>query len=44
MLDIGKLPSELLERLVFDNIGFKREEVLIRPGIGEDCAVVAFGS
>ena len=44
MLDIGKLPSELLERLVFDNIGFKREEVLIRPGIGEDCAVVDFGS
>lgn len=44
MLKTGKLDSELLEKIVFDNIKFKRPEVLTRPGIGEDCAVVDFGS
>ncbi len=44
MLKTGKLDSELLEKIVFDKIRFKRPEVLTRPGIGEDCAVVDFGS
>ena len=44
MLKAGKLDSELLEKIVFNNIKFKRPEVLTRPGIGEDCAVVDFGS
>lgn len=44
MLKTGKLDSELLEKIVFKNIKFKRPEVLTRPGIGEDCAVVDFGS
>lgn len=44
MLKTGKLDSELLEKIVFNNIKFKRPEVLTRPGIGEDCAVVDFGS
>lgn len=41
-LSIGKLDSELLEEIVFGNIHFKRPEVLTRPGIGEDCAVIDF--
>lgn len=43
MLKTGKLDSDLLKSLVFDNIKLRREEVLVRPGIGEDCAVVDFG-
>jgi hydrogenase expression/formation protein HypE len=43
MLKIGKLDSKLLEDIVFENIKFKRKEVLQRPGIGADCAVVDFG-
>lgn len=43
MLKIGKLDSKLLEDIVFKNIKFKRPEVITRPGIGEDCAVVDFG-
>jgi len=39
----GKLDSELLKELVFNNITFRRPEVITRPGIGEDCAVVDFG-
>lgn len=39
----GKLDSELLRKIVFNNISYHRDEVVIRPGIGEDCAVVDFG-
>ncbi|MDD2483758.1 MAG: AIR synthase family protein [Eubacteriales bacterium] len=43
-MKIGKVDSELLEKIVFQNIRFKRPEVITRPGIGEDCAVVDFGN
>lgn len=43
MLEIGKLDSELLEKIIFDNINFRRPEVITRPGIGEDCAVIEYG-
>lgn len=43
MLKTGKLDSELLEKIVFDKITYRRPEVLTRPGIGEDCAVVDYG-
>lgn len=42
-LSVGKLDSELLKELIFDNIKGLRQEVLVRPGIGEDCAVVDYG-
>ncbi|MDX9889130.1 MAG: AIR synthase family protein [Anaerovoracaceae bacterium] len=44
MLKTGKLESALLEELVFKNITWRRPEVLTRPGIGEDCAVIDFGN
>ena len=43
MLKTGKLDSRLLERIVFDNIKLRRDEVITRPGIGEDCAVIDYG-
>ncbi len=42
-MKIGKLPTELLEKLVFDNIENKREEVLVGAALGEDNAIVDFG-
>ena len=42
VLPIGKLDSEVLKKIVFDKITYKRREVLTRPGIGEDCAVIDF--
>ncbi|WP_027399519.1 AIR synthase family protein [Anaerovorax odorimutans] len=42
MLKTGKLDSELLKKIVFDNIKYRRKEIITRPGIGEDCAVVDF--
>ncbi len=44
MLKTGKLDSQMLKDIVFKNIKFKREEVLTRAGIGEDCAVIDFGA
>ncbi len=43
ILPIGKLDSSLLEEAVFKSIKYQRDEVLQRPAIGEDCAVLDFG-
>lgn len=43
MLKIGKLDSDLLKRIVFDKLTYTRDEVMTRPGIGEDCAVIDYG-
>ena len=42
MLKTGKLDSDLLKKLVFDKITYRSDDVKVRPGIGEDCAVVDF--
>lgn len=43
MLKTGKLDSDLLKELVFDKIKYRSNDVKIRPGIGEDCALIDFG-
>lgn len=43
MLKIGKLDSDVLQKIVIDKIKYKRAEVKTRAGIGEDCAVIDFG-
>lgn len=40
MLPIGKLDSELLKTEVFSNLTYRHPNVLIRPSLGEDCAVL----
>ena len=42
-MEIGKLDNETLERLVLGRVGELRPEVIVGPGIGEDCAVLDFG-
>lgn len=43
ILKIGKLPNSLLKSLVLDKINIKNPDVLINPGIGEDCTALDFG-
>ena len=43
VLKVGKLDSDLLKNEVIDRISLKRPEVLVRAGVGEDCAVIDFG-
>lgn len=41
-MEIGKLPNEILEKIVLSNIKNKREEVLVKAAVGEDSAVIDF--
>ena len=43
MLKAGKLDSDLQKSLVFNKITYRSDDVKVRPGIGEDCAVMDFG-
>lgn len=39
-MKIGKMPGNKLEEIILSKIGYKRDDVLIHAGIGEDSAVV----
>ena len=43
ILKVGKLDSDILEKIVFVNIRYKSADVIKRAGLGEDCAVMDFG-
>ena len=46
MFEIGKIPPEILERIVLDPLNsnpLKRTDVVLRPKTGEDCAAVDLG-
>lgn len=40
----GKVPTEVLEKIVFKNLGAKRDDVVLKPSIGEDAALVKAGN
>ncbi|KDR95676.1 Hydrogenase maturation factor [Peptoclostridium litorale DSM 5388] len=42
-MEIGKLTSQQLKEIIFDKLKNNRKEVIARPGIGEDCAVIDYG-
>ena len=42
-MEIGKLKTELLEKYIFNSLSSNRDEVVIRGGVGLDCAVMDFG-
>ena len=39
-MKIGKLPESVLIRSVLKEVGHRREEVLVGPSVGQDCAVL----
>ncbi len=39
-MKIGKIPGSKLEEIILNKIGYKRDDVLVHAGIGEDSAVV----
>jgi hydrogenase maturation factor len=43
-LPLGKVPVEVLERVVFKNLGVKRAEVVLGPSAGFDGAVLDLGN
>lgn len=42
-MEIGKVPENVLKRAVFKQIHRRRPEVLLHPGIGEDCSAIEIG-
>ncbi len=42
-MSIGKLSNEDLNHFIIDEIKPKRSDILVRPGVGEDCAAIKFG-
>lgn len=40
----GKIPIDILKDVVFKNLGAKRDEIVIGPSSGIDCAVIDVGS
>lgn len=39
-MEIGKIPENVLKRSVFKQLNCKRDEVIVHPGVGEDCAAL----
>ncbi len=45
-MKIGKLPNSLLNRIIIEPVNGnspQREEVLLKPSVGEDCSALCFG-
>jgi hydrogenase maturation factor len=40
-MNLGKVSETVLKRSILNQIGHRREEVLVGPAIGEDCSVLA---
>jgi hydrogenase expression/formation protein HypE len=40
----GKVPTKVLETIVFRNLGAKRDDVVLSPSIGEDAAIIQAGN
>lgn len=43
LMEVGKVSENILKRSVFKQLHNKREEVVLGPSVGEDCAMVQFG-
>jgi hydrogenase expression/formation protein HypE len=42
-LPSGKIPIDILKNVIFRNLGAKRDEVVLGPAAGVDCAVINLG-
>lgn len=42
-MKIGKLTNEQLKEIILKKMAFRRDDVVLRSNVGEDCAGVAFG-
>lgn len=42
-MKVGKLSREALQKYVLSTIRYRRDDVLVHAGLGEDCAIIDFG-
>ena len=43
IMEIGKIPNQLLEEKILSKIQPTRSEILVGAAVGEDCGVIDFG-
>ncbi len=41
-MEAGKVPNEILDKFVFSKLNSFRDDIILRPGIGEDCTAIDF--
>ncbi|MEG0326553.1 MAG: AIR synthase family protein [Cellulosilyticaceae bacterium] len=44
MIQPGKVPNDILKEQIFNQLNFKRDEIVVYPSVGEDCSVLEFES
>lgn len=42
-MEIGKLPNDILKSSILSKIETKSKDILVGPGVGEDCTGISFG-
>lgn len=42
-MESGKVPNDVLNKIVLSKINKVRKDIILRPGIGEDCTAIDFG-
>jgi len=42
-LPTGKVPSEVLQRIVFNHLGVPDKRIISGPNVGEDAAIIDMG-
>lgn len=42
-MKVGKVPNDVLNRIILDKLQNRRPEVLVGPKVGEDCCAIDFG-
>lgn len=43
-MEAGKLPNSKLEKLILNDLVNRREEIVLRPAVGEDCCAIDLGN
>lgn len=41
-MKLGKVPETVLKRSIFKQLSIHRDEVIVRPNVGEDCSAIQF--
>lgn len=41
-MDVGKLPNDVLKKIVLDRFQNKNKDVIVGPSLGEDCTAISF--
>lgn len=41
-MDVGKLPNDVLKKIVLDRFKIRNKDIIVGPSLGEDCTAISF--